>query len=268
MNYVFRNNTIERFLGGDFAFSGYDDISVVPTDAETYFWWYQVPIKYDQALLTEEVKGYAQKLTFVLGQIDLKKTLVALTMDILYNVPFTDNDYLLAQAVPDYNSKIYQLDSEYSNVKVLDIREFIRQYPSNELIDWRFYFISQMGLNPKLSKSFKVWFDRKMESISLKRKKCLVLDLDNTLWGGVLGEEGVEGIQIGGEYTGKAFLYCQEELLQLSKSGVILTICSKNNEQDVLLMSLAQKHLHHTLTCGLHYMLPIQAQVLTYPQFR
>ena len=73
-----------------------------------------------------------------------------------------------------------------------------------------------------------------MNSVSLKRKKCLVLDLDNTLWGGVLGEEGIEGIKIGGDYPGKAFLYWQEALLELSKSGVILTVCSKNNEQDVL----------------------------------
>lgn len=73
-----------------------------------------------------------------------------------------------------------------------------------------------------------------MNSLSLKRKKCLVLDLDNTLWGGVLGEDGIEGIKIGGDYPGKAFLYWQEALLELSKCGVILTICSKNNEQDVL----------------------------------
>ena len=44
----------------------------------------------------------------------------------------------------------------------------------------------------------------------------------------------MDGIQIGGDYPGKAFLYWQEALLQLSKSGVILTVCSKNNEQDVL----------------------------------
>ena len=91
-----------------------------------------------------------------------------------------------------------------------------------------------MGLSAKLAKDFKAWFSRKLESIALKRKKCLVLDLDNTLWGGVLGEEGIDGIQIGGDYPGKAFLYFQEALLQLSQRGVILTICSKNNEQDVL----------------------------------
>jgi FkbH-like protein len=57
--------------------------------------------------------------------------------------------------------------------------------------------------------------------------------LDNTLWGGVLGEDGIEGIKLGGDYPGKAFHYWQEALLELSKTGVILTICSKNNEADV-----------------------------------
>lgn len=56
-----------------------------------------------------------------------------------------------------------------------------------------------------------------------------MLDLDNTLWGGVLGEDGIEGIKIGGDYPGKPFLYFQKVLVELSKSGVILAVCSKNN---------------------------------------
>lgn len=232
--FVFRNNTIERFLGKDYQFSGYDDISLIPQEAEGYVWWYQVPIKFEQDVLAEEIRGYAQKLGFVLQQIDAKKTFVALTMDIIYAVPFTDDDYQLQQAVDEYNSALYDAERAYPNVKVIDVREFYRAYPVEELIDWKFYFISQMGLSAKLSKSFKAWFERKMDSIALKRKKCLILDLDNTLWGGVLGEDGIDGIQIGGDYPGKAFLYWQEALLQLSKQGVILTVCSKNNEQDVL----------------------------------
>ena len=234
MKYVFRNNTVERFFSKDYAFSGYDDISVIPADSESYVWCYQVPIKYEQEVLAEEVRGYAQKLGFVLSQIDSKKQFIALTMDILYSVTFTDDDYQLTQAVDGYNAVLYEAERAHSNVKVIDIREFTRKFPANELIDWKFYFISQMGMNPKLNKQFKAWFDRKLESIALKRKKCLVLDLDNTLWGGVLGEDGIEGIKIGGDYPGKAFLYWQEALQQLAKSGVILTVCSKNNEADVL----------------------------------
>lgn len=234
MKYVFRNNTVERFFSKDYTFSGYDDISVVPQDSENYVWWYQMPIKFEQNVLAEEIRGYVQKLGFVLSQIDEKKSFIILTMDIMYAVPFTDDDIRLQVAVAEYNNALYAAEASHKNVKVIDITEFTRKYNAAELFDWKFYFMSQMGMNPKLNKDFKAWWDKKMNSISLKRKKCLVLDLDNTLWGGVLGEEGIEGIKIGGDYPGKAFLYWQEALLELSKSGVILTVCSKNNEQDVL----------------------------------
>ena len=232
--FVFRNNTVERFFGNEYCFSGYDDISRVPQDADLYVWWYQVPIKFNRQLLTDEIRGYAQKLNYVLSNVDVKKTFLALTMDIIYSVPFTEDDSSLQQAVAAYNRTLYEAAEDHANVKVIDFAEFSRNYPASDLFDWKYYFISQMGLNPKLHKEFKLWWDRKMESVALKRKKCLVLDLDNTLWGGILGEDGMEGIKIGGDYPGKAFLYWQEALLELSKSGVILAVCSKNNEKDVL----------------------------------
>ena len=61
--------------------------------------------------------------------------------------------------------------------------------------------------------------------------KCLVLDLDNTLWGGVIGDDGVENIEIGqGSPAGEAFLQFQRTLLEYKKRGIILTVCSKNEE--------------------------------------
>jgi FkbH-like protein len=64
-------------------------------------------------------------------------------------------------------------------------------------------------------------------------KKCLVLDLDNTLWGGVLGEDGPSGIQLGAVYPGSAYLAFQREILNLHKRGILLAIASKNNAADV-----------------------------------
>lgn len=232
--FVFRNNTVERFFPKDYAFSGYEDISYVPADVDGYVWFYQLPVKYDTEILCSEIRGYVQKLAFVLAQVDKAKPFIALTMDEnAYSVPFTSGTDLVA-AVAEYNAALVQAEAEHSNVKLLDIREFTRQYPAAEVFDWKFWFISQMGINPKLTKDFQAWWQQKLDSIALKRKKCIVLDLDNTLWGGVLGEEGINGIKIGGDYPGKAFLFFQQSLLQLSKEGVILAVCSKNNEADVL----------------------------------
>lgn len=62
-------------------------------------------------------------------------------------------------------------------------------------------------------------------------KKCLILDLDNTLWGGVIGDDGIEKIQIGhGLGIGKAFTEFQQWIKKLQQRGIILAVCSKNTE--------------------------------------
>ena len=94
--------------------------------------------------------------------------------------------------------------------------------------------MSQTLLNPKLVHDFQAWWQGIERELSLNRKKCLVLDLDNTLWGGVLGEDGIDGIKLGGDYPGKAYSYWQRSLLELAHNGMILAVCSKNNEADVL----------------------------------
>jgi FkbH-like protein len=61
-------------------------------------------------------------------------------------------------------------------------------------------------------------------------RKCLILDLDNTLWGGVIGDDGMENIQLGSLGIGKAFTEFQYWLKKLKQRGIILAVCSKNTE--------------------------------------
>ncbi len=63
-----------------------------------------------------------------------------------------------------------------------------------------------------------------------RMRKCLVLDLDNTLWGGVIGDDGIEHIEIGTLGIGKAFTELQYWILKLRQRGILLAVCSKNNE--------------------------------------
>ena len=65
-----------------------------------------------------------------------------------------------------------------------------------------------------------------------RSRKVLVVDLDNTLWGGVVGEDGIDGIRLGqGDPRGEAFLSVQRAVLALKQRGVLLAVCSKNDEQ-------------------------------------
>jgi FkbH-like protein len=76
-----------------------------------------------------------------------------------------------------------------------------------------------------------------------KRKKCLVLDLDNTLWGGVIGEDGIEGIELSEFKEGSRYKDFQKRLKEIKDLGVILTIVSKNNEDDVKQVFKNHKHM-------------------------
>jgi len=67
-----------------------------------------------------------------------------------------------------------------------------------------------------------------------KATKCIVLDLDDTLWGGVLGEDGPGGIALGPQWPGSEFVDFQRELLDLQRQGILLAVCSKNNEPEAL----------------------------------
>ncbi len=67
-----------------------------------------------------------------------------------------------------------------------------------------------------------------------RQAKCLVCDLDNTLWGGVIGEDGLQGIELGDDYPGVAYRELQRAMLDMSRRGVLLAVCSKNNAADAL----------------------------------
>ena len=248
--FVFRNQTVEFLFGKDASFSGYDDISLVPADAETYIWFYQVAPGPDPAPVSDEILTWFDKLLFVHGRKPESKNLVVLLPDEGFSLSYTTNDFRISKAVSGFTHSVLIFAETHPDVKVLHTAEFYRSYGQADLIDWKFYFLSQMVMNPRLAKDFRSWFDKSMESISLKRKKCLVLDLDNTLWGGILGEDGVDGIKMSGDYPGKAFHFFQEGLVQLCQSGIILAVCSKNNEADVMevwdknpFMTLRKEHL-------------------------
>lgn len=77
-------------------------------------------------------------------------------------------------------------------------------------------------------------------------KKCIVLDLDNTLWGGVIGDDGIEGIELGDLGIGKAYSRFQKWIKELKRRGIIVCICSKNNEG--VAKEVFQKHPDTVLT--------------------
>lgn len=232
MIFVFRNNTIEQFFTKEYVFSGYEDVSNIP-DADSYLWFYQQPIQFNNVKLAEKIRNYLSVFSYVINCIPNTKMIVAMTMVDVFSIKYTDDDNEVSESISEYNTNLRLLTELHSNLKVLDFSEFTKYYAAEQQLDWKYFFISQMVLNPKLSISFKQWWAEKQDALLMKRRKCLVLDLDNTLWGGILGEDGVEGIKIGGGYPGNVYQMFQEIILEMKKMGVLLVVCSKNNEYEV-----------------------------------
>jgi FkbH-like protein len=90
---------------------------------------------------------------------------------------------------------------------------------------------SKLAFSPSMLPLYADIVARTLAAIRGKSRKCLVLDLDNTLWGGVIGDDGLAGIVLGqGSAGGEAFVAIQHMALELRARGVVLAVCSKNEE--------------------------------------
>ena len=92
------------------------------------------------------------------------------------------------------------------------------------------YFEAKMEIAPQAAASYGELVTRSIAAQRGLSRKCLVLDLDNTLWGGVVGDDGIEGIVLGqGNAAGEAHLALQRYAQRLRERGVILAVCSRND---------------------------------------
>ena len=101
-------------------------------------------------------------------------------------------------------------------------------------IDYRFWYSSKAPFKNAFLDLYSREITKIVRALKGKSKKCVILDCDNTLWGGVVGEDGLNGIKLDKHsYPGRAFFDFQKNLLYLYERGVLITLCSKNNEEDV-----------------------------------
>lgn len=128
------------------------------------------------------------------------------------------------------NLAIATLGIECSNVIPIDLDAELGRVGTLATQDPRFYYAAGMRLGREGINALADVYSRVIRASLGLRKKCIVLDLDGTLWGGIVGEDGPENIILGTDGAGKAFQDFQRALKELSSSGVLLTVVSKNFE--------------------------------------
>ncbi len=132
------------------------------------------------------------------------------------------------------NEEIYQLATRHSGVYVIDLCAWAAsegKHSADTLLD----FMARQPFSAEGQMSFALILARSLRPLVHPGFKVLAVDLDNTLWRGVVGEDGVSGLELGQEFPGNVHLRIQSELLELRNRGVLLVVLSKNNEADARL---------------------------------
>ncbi len=137
------------------------------------------------------------------------------------------------------------LRDDFSGVSYLDLDQLVMQIGHDNFFDMRLWYSSTFPFAPDGAFAVSNAVTTLAAAIHLTKAKVIVLDADNTLWGGVIGEDGINGIALGQDYPGKVYVDFQKRILSLQQRGFILALCSKNNPDDV--SEVLRSHPHQLL---------------------
>jgi len=115
----------------------------------------------------------------------------------------------------------------------LDLDEVLAQIGREAFFDPRLWYSAQFPFAAPAAHEFSRRVVALGAAMKFPKAKVIALDADNTLWGGIIGEDGFDGIALGHEYPGNAYMAFQRRLLDFQQRGFILALCSKNNPADV-----------------------------------
>lgn len=145
-----------------------------------------------------------------------------------------------AEAIREINRRVQQACRDSAGVYFLDYDALVARVGRKAWHDERKWLTMRMPLAASsLAHLADEWL-RFICPLMGRSCKAIVTDLDNTLWGGVVGEDGFHGIEMGREYPGAAYREVQRALLDCRRRGILLAICSKNNPADAL--DVLEKH--------------------------
>ncbi len=142
------------------------------------------------------------------------------------------------------NRELRRIAAGFHGVYILDYDALVARHGSEHWHDERKWLTARLpiaaGYLLQMAREWMRFIVPLNAPLSGRTAKVMVVDLDNTLWGGVIGEDGMAGIKVGAEYPGAAYQSLHRALLDLSRKGILLAVCSKNNLDDA--MEALEKH--------------------------
>jgi FkbH-like protein len=141
--------------------------------------------------------------------------------------------YLERRVEEHWRRRLCAIGDACPNVYAFDLKVLVEEVGRAQFYSAKRWYLGGLRFSVAGEKLVARELERILDAQAGARKKCLLVDLDNTLWGGVIGEDGLKGIQLGETGEGARFKDFQRRVKQLGEMGVILGVVSKNNDADV-----------------------------------
>ena len=138
-----------------------------------------------------------------------------------------------AASVELVNNALAELAAEHNLITLIDSTAALSSLAPQDWQDPKMWFYGRIPFSAEASRLLATGFALALRAEKRGPAKVLAIDLDNTMWGGIFGEDGVEGLQCGDDFPGNAFKAMQNEFLRLKKQGMILAILSKNDPEAI-----------------------------------
>ncbi len=181
---------------------------------------------------TEQIRSWKQAATALAARITDIPIFIT-TVDFRENRirAFSERMYRLEWA-NDWYQFLQGLAETKDNVFVIDLADTIAEMGRRAYYSNKMWYMSSMPYSRDGLAAVCTEIDRALRSAFSPRRKLIALDLDNTLWGGVIGEDGVEGIELADHKEGQRYFDFQRQLLEMKNRGIVLAVNSKNNPED------------------------------------
>ena len=209
---------------------------------ENFFFPYNISDNERKSLVSEKINHLENMI------MNFEKNLNSKLIISNFNIPFYSPNSIIEnksnfgfhEMIEELNKSLRDISKNHNSVYVYNFNQFISKYGEKNIFDYRQFHVGDIQIALNFLPQFGYDLMSYIKPITGANRKCIVLDLDNTLWGGIIGEDGFDGIELGHSPNGKAFVDFQKELLSLWNQGIILAINSKNNFDDA--MNVIKEH--------------------------
>ena len=144
------------------------------------------------------------------------------------------DEYGYIESIEEVNRILMNGCKSRKSVYLYNYNAFCSRLGKDNIHDAKMHYMGDIHINPKFYVDLCLDYAKYIQAIIFPAKKCIIVDLDNTLWGGIIGESGVKSIHLGPTLEGRAFMEFQQYLYSLNIRGIILAINSKNNFSDAI----------------------------------